>query len=270
MEDTATPPQPWDPAQYARFAGERAQPFFDLLAMVEPSPGGKVVDLGCGTGELTARLHEHTRAGATVGIDSSPEMLEKALPLAGAGLRFQRGDIGEFAADHVFDVVFANASLQWVPDHPRLLRRLSRALRPSGQLAVQVPANQDHPSHRIAFELAREDPFAAAMAGRPPVETSVLAPEAYAEELHEIGFIQQRVRLEVYGHELASTREVVEWTKGTVLLRFQSLLPAELFERFVGLYTLRLVNELGDVSPYFYAFKRILLRARVPDAGTRG
>ena len=104
--------------QYSKFAAERARPFFDLLALVEPCPGGRVADLGCGTGELTLRLHEHSRAEMTLGIDSSQAMLAKARPLAGNGVSFEEGDIGRFNAANQFDLVFANASLQWVPDPP--------------------------------------------------------------------------------------------------------------------------------------------------------
>ena len=150
----------WDPDQYAKFAAERAKPGFDLIAMVAEIPGGDAVDLGCGSGELTARLHDHSRARATLGLDSSEAMLAKARPLSGKGLQFEIGDINDFAAEHDFDVVFANASLHWVPDHPQLLRRLTAALRPQGQLAVQVPANGDHPSHALADEVARQDRFA--------------------------------------------------------------------------------------------------------------
>ena len=160
MNDRPVPGDAWDPVQYSRFAAERARPFFDLLALVEPCPGGQVIDLGCGTGELTVRLHDHCRADATLGIDSSDAMLAKALPLAGNGLSFEVGDIGRFGATSRFDIVFANASLQWVPDHTQLLRRLARGLRPNGQLAVQVPANGDHPSHALAFEVAQESPLA--------------------------------------------------------------------------------------------------------------
>lgn len=270
MDESHTPQRHWNPDQYARFSNERAQPFFDLLALLDPVPGGAVLDLGCGTGELTARLHERARSASTLGIDSSSEMLAKALPLAGGGLVFEQGDIEQFSARAAFDVVFANASLQWVPDHPRLLGRLAEALRPGGQLAVQVPANSDHPSHRIAVELAGQAPFAQAIAGHRSIETPVLAPERYAEELHRLGFCDQQVRLQVYGHELASTSEVVEWTRGTLLLRFQSLLTPEQFERFVQLYTDRLLSELGDRSPYFYAFKRILFWARLPAAPPAG
>src|ERR1039458_7800119 len=87
MPDETTVANGWDPDQYSRFAAERAKPFLDLLAMVEPLPGGEVIDLGCGTGELTAELHAHTQAGTTTGIDASEAMLARALPLAGNGLR---------------------------------------------------------------------------------------------------------------------------------------------------------------------------------------
>ena len=256
----------WDPDQYQRFAAERAQPFFDLLALVRPAPGGTVVDLGCGTGELTARLHRHTGARATIGIDSSPAMLERAREHAGDGLRFEAGDIAEVTGEERFDVVLANASLQWLPDHERLLTRLTATLRPAGQLAVQVPANADHPSHRVAAAVAGEAEFREAMGGAPPPDpvADVLAPERYAELLAALGYVEQHVRLQVYGHRLPSTEAVVEWVRGTTLGRFRRVLPEERFEAFVARYRQRLLAELGHEAPYFYAFKRILIWGRAP------
>jgi len=260
----------WDPDQYAKFSAQRSKPFFDLLAFVEPVPGGAVIDLSCGTGELTAQLHARTRAATTVGVDSSEAMLQKAWPLAGNGLRFDLGDIGDFDGEKAFDVVFANASLHWVPDHPHLLHRLSRGLRRGGQLAVQVPANADHPSHFLADEVAREAQFAQLLGDHPSIPSPVRRPEEYAEILYEIGYSEQQVRLQVYGHELASTAQVAEWTKGTTLLRFEKLLPAELFEWFLERYRQRLNEVLGEKTPYFYTFKRILLWARLPADATAG
>jgi trans-aconitate 2-methyltransferase len=256
----------WDPAQYEKFAAERAQPFFDLLALVEPVPGGAVVDLGCGTGALTARLAQHTEAADTLGVDNSEAMLAEAAADARAGLRFDVGDIGTFAPDQPVDVIFANASLQWLPDHESLLPRLVRTLRPGGQLAVQVPANADHASHTVAAEVAQESPFCEAMGGAPPPDAvrGVLAPEQYAELLNRLGFARQHVRLQVYGHHLPSTASVVEWTKGTALTRFRRVLPADVFDLYVDRYRERLLEVLGDGAPYFYAFKRILFWARLP------
>ncbi|HEY4001800.1 MAG TPA: methyltransferase domain-containing protein, partial [Candidatus Xenobia bacterium] len=103
----------WDPAQYERFAMERRQPFDDLLAQVERRPGMRVVDLGCGTGELTVELHQQLGAAATIGIDSSASMLTRA-PQA-AGVRFEELDIAQVSG--TWDLVFSNAALHWLPDH---------------------------------------------------------------------------------------------------------------------------------------------------------
>ena len=69
---------PWDPGQYDRFKAERRQPFDDLVALCSPVPGGTAVDLGCGTGELTAVVHRSLELAETTGIDSSPAMLARA------------------------------------------------------------------------------------------------------------------------------------------------------------------------------------------------
>ncbi|HEY1435763.1 MAG TPA: methyltransferase domain-containing protein, partial [Thermoanaerobaculia bacterium] len=107
----------WQPDTYTRFAAERSRPFFDLLDLVTPIPGGRAVDLGCGPGELTRALHEKTGARETLGVDSSDAMLAKAAAFAGGGLRFERGDLETFTAEEPFDLVFSNAAYHWVPDH---------------------------------------------------------------------------------------------------------------------------------------------------------
>jgi trans-aconitate 2-methyltransferase len=250
----------WNPAQYERFAAERRQPFDDLLALVEPVPGGRVVDLGCGTGELTVDLHRHVGAARTLGIDTSAAMLAKA-PSAG-GVVFEEGDLTTWWAPTKVDVVFANAALQWTPDHEHLLGRLVEQLAPGGQLAIQVPWNCDHASHTASAAVAAE-----MLADPPPdpVAVNVLPPERYAELLHELGFERQHVRLQVYGHVMDQAADVVEWTKGTSLTRFKAVMSPEQYDDFVGRYRDRLVAELGDHRPYFYAFKRILFWARLPE-----
>ena len=186
----------WDPRQYDKFQREREQPFYDLLAMVRPELGMRVVDLGFGTGKLTRVLHERLQARETVGIDRSTSMLASTrdLPRA-AGLRFEEGTIEEFAARLAAqaapaaigtrggpDLVFSNAAFHWVEDHEALIRALFAALGPGGQLAFQVPAQHDDPSHVIARQLAAEEPFQGALGGwRKP--QPVLTAEGYARLL---------------------------------------------------------------------------------------
>ena len=262
---TVTPIDGWSPDQYERFRSERRQPFDDLLALCHPVPGGRIVDLGCGTGDLTRILHEDMEAAQTVGLDSSASMLERALSSHGdvPGLSFVRGDIATWLGEGL-DLVFANASLQWIDDHLTLLARMRTALGPDGQLALQVPANYRHPSHVLARQVANEPPFIDALDGDVPEDRGrfVLSPELYADLLYELGARDQVVRMEVYGHELESTGEVVEWVMGTLLTPYRSRMGPELFEAFVERYRELLIEELGEREPYFYGFRRILCWAR--------
>jgi trans-aconitate 2-methyltransferase len=262
---TVTPIEGWNPDQYERFHAERRQPFDDLIALCEPVPGGRIVDLGCGTGHLTAELHQRLQAAETVGIDSSESMLARAQSNHGevAGLSFEAGNI-ETWLGHDLDLVFANASLQWVDDHLNLLARMRTALGPGGQLAFQVPSNYRHPSHLLAIQVANEGPFIDALEEDVPEDRGrfVLSAEIYADLLYELGAQQQVVRMEVYGHELSSTSDVVEWVMGTLLTPYRTRLTPELFTAFVDRYRERLLEELGEREPYFYGFRRILCWAR--------
>ena len=242
----------WDPGQYQRFKDERAQPFQDLVALIERRPRMRIVDLGCGTGELTHALQEHLAAEETIGIDRSETMLLESAPFSSQGLRFERGEIEGFVTDRPFDLVFSNAALHWIADHEHLFASLVALLAPRGQLAVQMPANHDHPSHRIAAELAPSF-------GLERRVTNILPPERYASLLHRLGFVRQHVRLQVYSHVLPSTRDVVEWTKGSTLTPYREALAPDRYEEFLVQYTTRVVEALGDERPYFYTFKRVLL-----------
>jgi len=253
-------PDPWNPERYARFAAERRLPFDDLAALLSPLPGGRVVDLGCGPGDLTRQLHQRVGARETLGLDSSAAMLEKAAVHAGAGLRFALGDAGAFH-EGPWDLVFSNAALHWVDDHAALLPRLAALVAPGGQLAVQVPCNDHHPSHAVACAVAAEPPFAAALGGWARV-SPVLAPERYAELLFQLGFADRRVRLEVYGHQLASRDEVVEWVRGTTLTDYERRLPEALWPAFLARYRARLAEALPDDRPFLYTYRRLLLWGR--------
>lgn len=238
----------WQPEQYARFRAEREQPFHDLLALVEPVPGGRVVDLGCGTGVLTRVLHEHTQAAETVGVDRSEPMLAQSAQHAGGGVRFERGDIEAFAGKGL-DVVFSNAALQWVDGHEALFPRLAATLREGGQLAVQMPMNHDHPAHTVAHEVARQPRHAKALGGYvrgyPLREV-----EWYAELVARMGFEEQHVRLQVYLHRLAGPEEVVEWVKGSLLTDYRNRLSPEEYEAYLSDFRERLLAELPDERPH--------------------
>ena len=254
------PPDSWDPGQYAKFLRERSAPFFDLLDLVEPRPAMRVLDLGCGTGELTRQLHERLGARETVGVDRSPKMLEKSAAFAAPGLRFALGTVEELAPDAPFDLVFSNAALHFVGGHEALWPRLASFLAPHGQMAIHLPANQGHATHVTALEVASEEPFATALGGYVH-PTHVLPVELYATLFHRLGFARQTVKLVVYTHLLESRESVVEWVKGSILTEYQSRMAPELYERFLATYRERLLSRLADERPYFFTFRRVLMHA---------
>jgi trans-aconitate 2-methyltransferase len=250
----------WSPGRYGRFAVEREQPFWDLLGMLEPAGGGAVVDLGCGTGELTRALHERSGADGTVGVDSSARMLERAP--AGAGLSFVRGDIRDFEPAAPLAVVFSNAALHWLPDHRELFARLRAWLGPGGQLAVQMPDNMDAVTHRTAAEVGRDPRFAPYLQGAER-RGAILSGEEYAVLLHELGFERQVVLRRIYGHLLPGRDDVVEWFRGSLLTEYERLLPADAFADFLATYRATLLPRLDDRRPYLLPFPRLLMWGRV-------
>src|ERR1700710_667011 len=104
----------WNPAVYLTFADHRGRPFFDLLSRVAAEKPRRVVDLGCGPGNLTATLTQRWPGAVVEAWDSSPEMVEAA---CGRGVDAHVGDVRTWAPQPDTDVVISNATLQWVPEH---------------------------------------------------------------------------------------------------------------------------------------------------------
>lgn len=251
----------WNPRQYQRFANERSQPFYHLMSLLQPMDRPHVVDLGCGTGELTRDLHQHLGAASTLGVDSSDAMLARTGAVAGAGLSFEKADISTWQAPRPVDVILSNAALQWVPGHEQLLPRLIHQLAPGGQLAVQVPANDDHPAYVLVRQLVAQEPYRTQLQGYVR-QSFILTPERYGALLFEQGAQQQHVRLQVYPHVLPNAEGVIEWMKGSVLTDYQRHFTPQQFETFVADFRQRVVSLIGPAEPCFYPFKRILFWAR--------
>jgi trans-aconitate 2-methyltransferase len=253
-------PQQWDPAQYERFRKERSQPFFDLMSLVEPRHSMRIADLGCGTGEMTSVLHKAFEAAETIGVDTSEPMLAEASQRSGGGLSFVLADLREFAArpenQHSFDLVVSNAALQWVPEQAHVIAQLTTMLQPDGQLAVQVPSNEDHPSHVTIQQVAQESPFAQALGGHMR-RFSNLTLEGYAMLLDRLGYARQHVRMQIYLHRLAGRDDVVEWVRGSFLTDYQRRMAPEMFAMFLERYRSLLLERLDDTRPFVYPFKRI-------------
>lgn len=247
----------WDPDRYHQFQTERAAPFEDLVKLIQVRPGLRVIDLGCGTGELTRRLADLLPGSDTLGIDSSAEMLERAQVHARDGLRFELRPIER--QHGTFDLIFSHAALQWIPRHDELLPRLWAMLEPNGQIAVQVPSNYNHPAHVLIRDIAAESPFRDIFAADLR-DWGVLEISDYAQILWDCGAKELTTFEKVYPHVLENADAMADWTSGTALVPYMQKLHRELQQLFMARYRAAL-RRLFPGSPLLYPFRRTLLAA---------
>jgi len=242
----------WDPKLYLRFKEQRMRPFQDLVNLLQVREGLRVVDLGCGTGELTRRLADLLPLSQVIGLDNSPEMLAGSQAFAREGVSFELRPLQSLEGP--YDLIFSHAALQWVDQHTLLFERLWAKLAPGGQLLVQMPYNFDNPSHRLAAEVAEHE------FGLAPRQSPVLTPVQYAHLLFELGCPVPDVSLRVYPHVLPDADALCEWTQGTLLTAYLSQLDRSRQADFLDRYRSALRRRFHS-TPILYTFPRIFISA---------
>lgn len=247
----------WDPQQYDRFADERGRPFFDLVRQIGATAPQTVLDVGCGSGELTATLRTRWSDATVSGVDSSAEMIAAGQDVAGVQLTVGRAQ--DVSAAGV-DVLVSNAVLQWVPEHLDLLPRWAGELRPSGWLAFQVPANFDAPSHRLMREVAGTPRWRARLDGvlrAAPVES----PTSYLDLLAGLGLSVDAWQTD-YLHVLPGEDAVLAWVRGTGLRPVLAALDAGQAAEFEAEYA-ELLRQAYPRQSYgtVFAFRRTFVVA---------
>jgi trans-aconitate 2-methyltransferase len=251
----------WSPEVYLAFADHRGRPFHDLVSRVNAADPRRVVDLGCGPGNLTVTLGQRWPGAVIEAWDSSPEMVAAARE---RGLDARVGDLRDWAPADDTDVVVSNAALQWVPDHAALLVRWARQLAPGSWIAMQVPGNFDAPSHRAVRELARRDRWSEPLRDFPFREGQVDDPAGYAALLTDAGCIVDAWET-TYIHELTGQNPVLEWITGTALRPVRSRLDDAQWAQFRS----ELIPLLDASYPRrpdgrtFFPFRRIFVVAQV-------
>lgn len=254
----------WNPALYSRFEGERTRPARDLLARVPLEAPAAVVDLGCGPGNSTELLIARFPQAHVTGLDSSPAMVEAAQQRIPA-CRFEQADIATWSPAHAPDLIFANAVLQWLPDHLRLVPRLFDSLKPGGVLAIQMPDNLEEPSHRGMRNVAADGPWSArlapAIASRaalPPLSAyyDMLAPKADTVDVWRTA----------YQHPMESAAAIVDWVRATGLRPFLDRLDPGEQPAFLEQYEAEVARSYPPRADgqRLLGFPRIFLVARRP------
>jgi trans-aconitate 2-methyltransferase len=243
----------WSARQYLKFEDERTRPPRDLLAQVPLAKPRLVVDLGCGPGNSTELLVKRFPQAQVVGLDSSPDMLRKAherLPTC----KFVQGDIATWTPEARTDLIFGNAVLQWLPDHPAIMRRLLAALPDAGVLAIQMPDNTREPGLVFQGEVGARGPWRDHPEIKAAPRQDLPPPEAYYDLLKPVCSAID-IWHTVYNHVMASPQAIVEWFKGSSLQPFLSPLNTAAREQFLAAYTEKIV---GAYKPRFDG--KVLLR----------
>jgi trans-aconitate 2-methyltransferase len=252
----------WDPKQYLKFADDRLRPAHDLMARVGLAQPRAVYDLGCGPGNITKLLAERWPRAEIVGVDSSAAMLAKARAEA-PGVTYVEADINHWRPASKPDVIFSNATLQWLADHRTLLPRLAGYLAPDGILAIQMPRNHDAPSHLAIKAAVEAGPWRSKLRdarGILPVAT----PAAYYRMLAPVARHIDIWETE-YQHVLTGDNPVVEWTKGTGLRPYLDALEEPERGQFLAVYSARIAADYPNEPDgrTLFPFRRIFILARV-------
>ncbi len=252
----------WNPALYRRYEDERTRPAQELLARVPLAAAGHVVDLGCGPGNSTELLAQRFPQAQVLGTDNSEAMLVSARERLSAA-RFELSDIAQWTPDVAPDLIYANASLQWVPDHATLIPRLFSALAPGGVLAIQMPDNRSEPTHRVMREVASESPWKAPIGDADKLRTELLPLGGYYDLLAR-NAASVDVWHTIYQHPMASAAAIVEWVRATGLKPFIDPLTAELKASYLATYESRIAQAYPARADgrLLLAFPRMFIVAR--------
>lgn len=251
----------WNPDVYLAFADHRGRPFFDLVNRVAATAPRRVVDLGCGPGNLTETLRRRWPEALIEGWDTSPEMVAAATE---RGLDVRLGGIADWTPEPDTDVVISNAALQWVPEHRELLVRWSGQLAPGSWIAFQVPGNFYAPSHEAVRTVARSAPFAEALRDMPFRDAEVVGtPTDYADLLTDAGWTVDAWET-TYLHELRGETPVLDWITGTALTQVRERLTEDDWQR----YRAAIIPLLAQAYPVradgttFFPFRRVFVVAQ--------
>jgi trans-aconitate 2-methyltransferase len=229
----------WNPLAYRRFEAERSRPAAELLARVPRGPRRRVFDLGCGPGNSTELLAEHYPDAETTGLDSSPDMLDaarKRLPR----VNFIQENIVDFHREAA-DLIFANAVMHWIPSHIAIMVGLARRLAPGGCLAVQMPDNENEPTHVLMREIADRPRFRAKLARSAAARETIGAFADYDNALAPICDIVDIWRT-TYVHNMENHAAIVAWVESAGLRPFLAPLKADERAEFLALYSVEIAR----------------------------
>lgn len=254
----------WHAGNYSQFLELRTRPARDLLAAIPDFfQPGIVYDLGCGPGNSTILLKKRWPEARVIGLDASENMLKQA-KASYPDLEFIKGDIGCFNSSEKIDCLFANASLQWLDNHEKLLPKLLKGINPGGVFAIQMPNNFLSPSHQVTVALLESNPawqplLQNLLYGR--LTESFYQLPRYYDLLSKAGAYSLQLWETDYYQEMADHRAIFDWVKGTGLIPVLSAMDAGNQIAFAKAYINAIAQEypLQANENVLFPYKRVFM-----------
>lgn len=219
------------------------------------------MDLGCGTGNVTALLRRAWPEARVTGVDSSAAMLERARA-SDAGVEWEQAEITTWTPSAPVDLLFSNAALHWLDDHGRLFPRLLDLVAPGGVLAVQMPRNFGEPSHTSISDLARERRWRDRLA--PLIRPEPCKAPAYYFDLLAAHAKSLDIWETVYAQALTGDNPVADFVKGSWLKPFLDALDPGDRAAFEAAYRERVARAYPPRpdGTTLFPFRRLFIVAR--------
>jgi trans-aconitate 2-methyltransferase len=251
----------WDADTYDRVSDPQFEWGLEVLERLELCGDETVLDAGCGSGRVTAKLVERLPRGRVIAVDGSPAMVEKAKETLGDSADVRVADLAELDLEEPVDLIFSTAVFHWLPDHDNLFARLFAALKPGGRLVAQCGGDGNVAELAQAIvAVAGSEQFAGHFEGMPMI-WHFASPEQTKRRLEGAGFGEPRCWLE---EKPVTPERPLDFLATVTLGPHLDRLPADLRDPF----TEAVAKQLGD--PLTLVYVRLNIEARRPEAGAAG
>jgi trans-aconitate 2-methyltransferase len=234
----------WNPADYAANSATQEAWGRELMDRLHLRGHERILDVGCGDGRMTAELARRVPNGLVLGVDSSPEMIrhsrESRPEVGAANLEFRELDARRLNFSAMFDLVFSNAALHWVDDHPAFLRGAARALKPGGRLVVSCGGKGNAADVFAAMRFVLRQTAWRPFFRRMQAPYFFYAPAEYRRWLAEADFFDCQVALIPKTAHYAGAAGLVAWLR-TTWLPYTQRVPEARREEFIATVATRYV-----------------------------
>jgi trans-aconitate methyltransferase len=249
----------WNSQAYHRVSNPQFEWGLKVLERLSLRGDESVMDAGCGSGRLTAKLMEQLPHGEVVGVDLSHNMLTQAAEHLGRRVRLVQADLTNLPFDGEFDVIFSTASFHWVLDHPAMFVSLARALKPGGKIEAQCGGGANLKDVHRRIRVLMDSPRYARFFAKWKHPWEFADTETTADRMRSAGFSEIEAWLEPAAFKLCSEQEYRDFLSPVILRPFlNAIVDPDLQKQFED----EIVHQAADDPTFQLDYWRLNLRGR--------